>query len=104
LIIGFIGQALFISQSGHLFDYEFDISHLLKKAGYICVLTGLLLNMSSIFRQAEEGEERFRGAIESLQESFAYYDSNDRLRIYKIKQPDVWTFGFMPFSHLGIPI
>jgi len=21
-----------------------------------------------------------------------------------IKQPDVWTFGFMPFSHLGIPI
>jgi UDP-N-acetyl-D-galactosamine dehydrogenase len=22
----------------------------------------------------------------------------------EIKQPDVWTFGFMPFSHLGIPI
>jgi hypothetical protein len=21
-----------------------------------------------------------------------------------IKQPDVWTFGFMPLSHLGIPI
>jgi Amt family ammonium transporter len=23
---------------------------------------------------------------------------------WMIKQPDVWTFGFMPFSHLGIPI
>lgn len=25
-------------------------------------------------------------------------------RIKPIKQPDVWTFGFMPLSHLGIPI
>jgi len=29
---------------------------------------------------------------------------NHLLVVDRIKQPDVWTFGFMPFSHLGIPI
>ncbi|MDA1091157.1 MAG: hypothetical protein O3A85_12700, partial [Proteobacteria bacterium] len=81
LIIGFIGQALFVSHSGQLFDYEFDVTHLLKIASYICVLIGLLFNMSSIFRQAEDGEGLFRGAIESLQEGFAYYGPDDRLKI-----------------------
>ncbi len=32
LIVGFIGQAVFMSNSGQLFDYEFDAAHLLKKA------------------------------------------------------------------------
>lgn len=82
LIVGFIGQALFMSHSGQLFDYEFDVAHLLKKASYICVLTGLLFNMFAIFRQAEESEGLFRGAIESLQEGFAYYDKDDRLKFY----------------------
>ena len=82
LIVGFVGQAMFMSHSGQLFDYEFDIAHLLKKASYICVLTGLLFNMSFIFRQAEESEGLFRGAIESLQEGFSYYGPDDRLRIY----------------------
>jgi len=82
LIAGLISQAVFMSHSGQLFDYEFDIAHLLKKISYICVLVGLLLNMHSIFRNAEEGEGRFQGAIESLQEAFAFYDSKDRLAIY----------------------
>ncbi|MCH7551725.1 MAG: PAS domain S-box protein, partial [Proteobacteria bacterium] len=34
------------------------------------------------FRSAEENEARFRGAIESLQESFALYDADDRLVLY----------------------
>ena len=82
LIVGFLGQAVFMSHSGQLFDYEFDVAHLLKKVSYIFVLIGLLVSMYSIFRSAEEGEGRFRGAIESLQEAFAFYDSSDRLRIY----------------------
>ena len=82
LIVGFIGQAMFMSHSGQLFDYEFDIAHLHKKVSYVCVLTGLMINMFTTFRGAEENEARFRGAIESLQESFALYDSDDRLVIY----------------------
>ena len=82
LIVGFIGQAVFMSQSGQLFDYEFDIAHLLKKVSYVCVLTGLMINMFTTFRSAGESEARFHGAIESLQESFALYDSDDRLVLY----------------------
>ena len=82
LIVGFIGQAAFMSLSGQLFDYEFDVAHLLKKVSYVCVLTGLLANMYSIFRQADESDERFRGAIASLQEGFALYDKDDRLVIF----------------------
>ncbi|MAF94575.1 MAG: hypothetical protein CMM60_02300 [Rhodospirillaceae bacterium] len=82
LIAGVIGQAVFMSQSGQLFDYEFDVVHLLKIVSYVCVLTGLMINMFTTFRSAEENEARFRGAIESLQESFALYDSDDRLVLY----------------------
>ena len=53
LIVGLVSQALFMSYSGQLFDFEFDAAHSLKKVGYICVLTGLLINMSHIFRQAK---------------------------------------------------
>jgi PAS domain S-box-containing protein len=82
LIVGFIGQAVFMSLSGMLFDYEFDAAHLLKKVSYVFVLIGLMFNMFAIFRQADDSEARFRGAIESLQESFALYDADDRLVIY----------------------
>ena len=53
LIVGLVGQAVFMSYSGQLFDFEFDAAHSLKKVGYICVLTGLLFNMLHIFQQAE---------------------------------------------------
>lgn len=82
LIVGFVGQAVFMSRSGQLFDYQFDLAHLLKKVSYVCVLTGLLINMFTIFRHAEASDARFRGAIESLQEGFALYDSDNRLSVY----------------------
>lgn len=90
LIVGFIGQIVFMSFSGRLFDFEFDAAHTLKKMSYICVLIGLLSSMYSIFRKAEnsslkqleKSEAQFRGAIASLQEGFALFDSEDRLVIY----------------------
>jgi signal transduction histidine kinase len=54
LIVGFLGQAVFMSFSGQLFDFQFDAAHLLKKASYICVFVGLVFSMYSIFQQAEE--------------------------------------------------
>ena len=57
LIIGFIGQAIFMSTSGQLFDMEFDVAHLLKMLSYICVLIGLLGSTYVTFRrEAERGE------------------------------------------------
>lgn len=48
LIVNFVSQAVFMSCSGHLFDFEFDTAHLLKKVSYILVLSGLLLSVSEI--------------------------------------------------------
>ncbi len=53
LIVGFMSQAMFMSFSGQLFDGMFDTAHLLKKASYICVLTGLLFSMYNLFKQAK---------------------------------------------------
>lgn len=78
LILGVLGQTLFMSASHGLFDLEFDIAHALKMASYVCVLTGLVINMYAIFQQEEqsrivlaenlkrlrESEENFRGLIE----------------------------------------
>ncbi|MDM8558913.1 MASE3 domain-containing protein [Candidatus Parabeggiatoa sp. HSG14] len=54
LIVGFMGQVMFMSFSGHLFDMMFDGAHLLKKVSYICVLIGLLANMYVIFISTEK--------------------------------------------------
>ncbi len=54
LIVGFLGQAMFMSSSFQLFDTMFDMAHLLKKVSYACVLVGLLISMYYLFRRAEE--------------------------------------------------
>ena len=58
LIVAFISQAVFMSHSAQLFDYSFDLAHLLKKAGYICVLTGLLISMYMTFKTEEKNSFR----------------------------------------------
>ncbi|PCJ23360.1 MAG: hypothetical protein COA96_11935 [SAR86 cluster bacterium] len=57
LIIGFIGQAAFMTFSDVLFDFEFDAAHTLKKASYICVLVGLLYNMANVYAKAEQASQ-----------------------------------------------
>jgi len=51
LIVGFMGQAMFMPFSHSLFDAMFDSAHVLKKLSYICVLSGLLISMYAIFRR-----------------------------------------------------
>ena len=53
LIVGVVGQSLFMSFSGQLFDLEFDAAHILKKVSYVCVLSGLLISMFHLFKQEE---------------------------------------------------
>ncbi|MBL6934790.1 MAG: PAS domain S-box protein [Alphaproteobacteria bacterium] len=47
LIVGFLGQAMFMSFSGKLFDTMFDAAHSLKVVSYICVMAGLFMVMVS---------------------------------------------------------
>ena len=54
LIIGLLGQAVFMSFSGQPFDFEFDAAHTLKKASYVAVLVGLLISMYHLFKKLEQ--------------------------------------------------
>jgi PAS domain S-box-containing protein len=54
LMVGLISEAFFMSHSSRLFDYQFDLAHVLKKISYICVLIGLLISMFVAFRHADE--------------------------------------------------
>ena len=57
LIIGLMGQLLFMSSSHQLFDSMFDMAHLLKKASYLAVLSGLLIAMYQLFTEADCAKE-----------------------------------------------
>jgi PAS domain S-box-containing protein len=94
LIIGFISQAVFMSHSGELFDYEFDGAHTLKKVSYICVLAGLLINMHAVFKrevtaasdlgilnqQLEESEGRVRAIVENIMDSIITIDEKGTIQ------------------------
>ncbi len=66
LVVGLVGQVVFMSHSGRLFDYEFDVAHSLKKVSYLCVLSGLLISMYATFRREEESAERVRAIVDTL--------------------------------------
>lgn len=73
LIVDLFGQVAVMSLSSRLFDFEFDVAHLLKIVSYICVLTGLLLNLRAIFKQATaaqnasaQNEQRLRAVFASV--------------------------------------
>ncbi len=71
LIVGFMGQAMFMSFSGDLFDMMFDSAHLLKKISYIFVMIGLVISMYHLFKEAEEGHEKIARANEDLREQIS---------------------------------
>ena len=58
LIVSFIGQAVFMSFSKELFDFQFDSAHLLKKLSYVCVLVGLLISMYEIFTREKLSQKQ----------------------------------------------
>ncbi len=75
IIVGFLGQVIFMSFSGHLFDFMFDAAHLLKKVSYVLFLTGLLVSMFHLFRQAEENAYELEVSADELREA------NERLEV-----------------------
>ena len=57
LIVGFMGQAMFMSFSGRVFDMMFDAAHLLKNGSYICAMLGLLFSMRRLFSESYAQQE-----------------------------------------------
>jgi GAF domain-containing protein len=67
IIVGFMGQVMFMSISERLFDFLFDAAHTLKKVSYVLVLTGLLISMFRLFRQADESARELSESNERLE-------------------------------------
>jgi PAS domain-containing protein len=61
--VGLCGQIVFMSRSATLFDYQFDVAHLLKIASYICMLVGLLISFYATFRQTNELGQRLSAFV-----------------------------------------
>jgi len=83
IIVSFMGQAMFMSFSGHLFDTMFDAAHLLKKVSYIGVLIGLLLSMYTIFIRSEklitESALRLNRALDTITTSVLMVDNDHKI-------------------------
>ena len=71
LITGIVSQAVVISVSTQLFDIQFDAAHLFKIASYVFVLTGLFMNMSMTFRQAERRADALANSKALLRQQVA---------------------------------
>jgi len=106
LIVGFISQAVFMSHSSDLFDYEFDIAHTLKKASYICVLTGLLINMYVVFRRESEAalsltdsEQRMRAIVDNVFDGIVTI--NEKGTILSVNPVIERIFGYTPTHLVG---
>lgn len=80
LIVGFMGQVMFMPFSFRLFDMMFDAAHTLKKVSYLCTLTGLLISMFVVFRQAEKDKGDLQMANKELVESEKELRSLDEMK------------------------
>jgi len=69
IIINLATQITIMPYSNELFDLPFDIAHILKKISYLCILTGLGINVFNAFRDIDEQNEYRRKAHLTLEAS-----------------------------------
>ncbi len=71
LLLTFSGQMLFMFFSARLFDAYFEVALLLKLAGYVCVLVGLMGSIVAIFWQEARSTAVLKQVNDSLQQEIA---------------------------------
>ncbi len=98
LVVSVVGQGAFMSTSERLFDAQFDAAHLLKKASYACVLTGLLSSLFQTLREGEgaarrlaEREGRYRQVVAHTDTGFVVVDP--RGRVLEANEPYLRLIG-----------
>ncbi len=69
LIVSFMGQTMFMSLSGRVYDIMFDAAHLLKAGSYICAMVGLLVSMLHLFSESLAHQElQFKNTLLATQQ------------------------------------
>ncbi len=69
LIVSFMGQTMFMSFSGRVYDMMFDAAHLLKAGSYICAMAGLLVSMLHLFSESLAHQElQFKNVLLTTQQ------------------------------------
>lgn len=76
LVIGVIGQMVYMSRSYQLFDVMFDTAHMLKTASYWAVLLGLLFSIDELYRE----ESRVSSELELM--ALAVRDTADGIAMF----------------------
>ena len=96
LIVGFMGQAMFMSFSGRLYDMMFDAAHLLKTGSYLCALVGLLFSMQRLFSESLAQQElAFTNTILATQQEVSpdailVVDEREKIISYNRRFVDLW--------------
>lgn len=69
LIVGFMGQAMFMSFSGEIFDLDFGAAHTLKIVSYVFVLAGSFISISRLFQRAGVHSKNLAAQAVELEEA-----------------------------------
>ncbi|MBT5897877.1 MAG: PAS domain S-box protein [Rhodospirillaceae bacterium] len=99
LIVGFVGQAVFMSFSDQLFDFEFDAAHTLKKVSYVCVLIGLMISIYVIFRESYNNETRIGTVLETVLDAIITIDEKGTVQSFNPAAEH--TFGYSAAEIIG---
>ena len=93
LIVGTIGQAGVMSQSSQVFDFEFDAAHVLKLVEYLCVLTGLMINMSDAFQRVVDDGERIRTTLNTIVDGIITIDEYGAIQSINPAGEQIFGYG-----------
>lgn len=113
LIMNFASEFGYISHSEVLFDYPFDVAHVLKLMSYLCIFTGLTRSLQMIFASEHQSalslteanmnlselEEKSSAIIEGTAEGIITIDGKGIIQ--KANQALLKTFGYEGGDILG---
>lgn len=100
LVVGLATQTVFMPFSGQLYDTEFNVAHLLKKASYLLVLTGLLISLYLTYQELKaETKKRTEAEHLALERAAALAESESWFRAVAEYTHD-WEYWVAPTGRM----